>query len=409
MTTAQDYKSIADESYRADPLEFDPPLKVGDPFNSTGPGSQEFRVIEAKTDPVTGFQGIAVVPVVDGEPDFSTVYISFAGTNPNDRGDILADAQSVVGGKVGPGTQADQALEFAAQVQWETRKKHPDASFETVGHSLGGFLAMLVAAEMRWRSTSFNGPDPWDSLSPEAKKWLREQIAAGKNPFTNFVNQLDVIGNLFGNGTGAGLFVKDEPGRGIIDYHDLSTGFEFNSDGSIKNTGGAHLALNVSAIIKAMALVDGADPRILAALEAKLAEFGRSFYRGAGRVVSRLIVAVDTVGAAGLAASVGETAIQLAEIKRVNGGLVPAMTDALTGSKNAASLLPTITELDIENCVAMFGLGVRENIDLDAVDHVDRLVDDHLETVGKISDGVMRTVQNAAAQDAQWAQLYSGR
>ena len=409
MTTAEDFKLIAEEAYLVDALAQDPPLAKGAIFPPDDAGKPQFSVVETSTDPMTGFQGMAVVPIVNGDPDFSTVYISFAGTNPNDRGDILADAQSVVGGKIGPGTQADQALEFAARVQWDTLKEHPEASFETVGHSLGGFLAMLVAAEMRWRSTSFNGPDPWDSLSPEAKKWLREQIAAGNNPFTNFVNQLDVIGNLFGNGTGAGLFVKDEPGRGIIDYHDLSTGFEFNPDGSIKNTGGAHLALNVSAILKTAAQLNGADPRILAALEAKLAEVGRSFYRGAGQVVSRLIVAVDTVGAAGLAASVGGTAIQLAEIKQLNAGLVPAMTDALTGSKNAASLLPTITERDIENCVAMFGLGVRENIDLDAVDHVDRLVDDHLETVGTISDGVMRTIRNAGAQDAQWAQLYSGR
>ncbi|MFK3669775.1 DUF6792 domain-containing protein [Leifsonia aquatica] len=407
MTTDQDYGVIADEVYAVDPLKQSPPLGIGDKFPAAS--GTLFEIIETRTDPGTGFQGMAVVPIINGAPDFSTVYISFAGTNPNDRADILADAQSVVGGQIGPGTQADQAREFAARVQRETQKKHPDASFETVGHSLGGFLAMLVAAEMRWRSTSFNGPDPWDSLSPQAKKWLQEQIAAGANPLRNVINQLDVIGNIFGNGTGAGVFVKDKPGKGIIDYHDLGTGFAFNSDGSLANTGGAHTALVVSEMVKTMAMVNGADPRILAALEAKLAEVGRSFYRGAGQVVSGLIVAVDAVGAAGLAASVGGTAMQLAEIKRLNAGLVPAMTDALTEAKNAAALLPTITERDIENCVAMFGLAVQESIDLDAVDHVDRLVDDHLETVGKISDGVMRTVRNAGAQDAQWAQIYSGR
>jgi hypothetical protein len=68
-------------------------------------------------DPATGFQAITVAPLLpNGDPDYSRIYVSFAGTNPANHADLNADAQTVVAGKM-TATQAEQALKYAKQVQ----------------------------------------------------------------------------------------------------------------------------------------------------------------------------------------------------------------------------------------------------------------------------------------------------
>ena len=42
---------------------------------------QEFRVVATKSDPVTGFDGLAVAPIVNGEPDYKNVAVIAAGTD----------------------------------------------------------------------------------------------------------------------------------------------------------------------------------------------------------------------------------------------------------------------------------------------------------------------------------------
>ena len=43
---------------------------------------QEFRVVATKSDTETGFDGLAVAPIVNGEPDYKNVSVIAAGTNP---------------------------------------------------------------------------------------------------------------------------------------------------------------------------------------------------------------------------------------------------------------------------------------------------------------------------------------
>ncbi|MDO4659455.1 hypothetical protein [Streptococcus sp.] len=42
---------------------------------------QEFRVVATKSDPVTGFDGLAVAPIVNGEPDYKSIAVIAAGTD----------------------------------------------------------------------------------------------------------------------------------------------------------------------------------------------------------------------------------------------------------------------------------------------------------------------------------------
>ena len=43
---------------------------------------QEFRVVATKSDIETGFDGLAVAPIVNGEPDYKNVAVIAAGTDP---------------------------------------------------------------------------------------------------------------------------------------------------------------------------------------------------------------------------------------------------------------------------------------------------------------------------------------
>ena len=42
---------------------------------------QEFRVIATKSDPGTGFDGLAVAPIVNGKPDYKNVAVIAVGTD----------------------------------------------------------------------------------------------------------------------------------------------------------------------------------------------------------------------------------------------------------------------------------------------------------------------------------------
>ena len=404
--TPEDYASIAAKSYWVDPLERNPTLVNGDVF-PPAEGRQKFQVYDTATDPITGFQGMAVVPVIDGQPDCSQVYIAFAGTNPDDRADVVADLVSVVGRRTGEGTQVREAEKFAAQVQNRLAAEgHAGAQIETVGHSLGGFVALYVAAEKHWPSTSFNGPDPWNSLSPQAKEWIQAERKRGASPLTNYVNRFDLVGNVLGHGTGAGVFVGDELWKGVMKHHDLGDAFGFDPAGGMLGVGGR--SWTVAEIAE---LVDAASPgqgQALRVLDGVVSTVNGVSAVTAGAVLSGLVVAVDTVGALALASSVGGVASHLQTIKDVNNGLVPAMTTALTNAKSlAARLYPWVTEADIEECVRAHDLQVEKNIDEAAVAALNDLVDDHIATVRKISHGVVNTVTNAVEQDAAWARAYA--
>lgn len=408
MTSAEDYKNLADQVYGVDPELQDPPVHVGQTFPPDARLPQ-YTVYDTLTDPRSGIQAMAVVPVVDGQADYSKVIVSYAGTNPDERADTLADLQSVIGGRSGPGTQVFAAQAFAVQVRDRLKREgHPDVPMETVGHSLGGYLALLVAAENRLAATTFNGPDPWDALSPEAQEWVKEQTDLGRNPFTNYVNEYDLVGNVYGNRTGSAVFVRDARGKGMLEYHNLSS-FEFEEDGSVK--GVTAEGQNMEAILQNVAnsFLPGSGPTLGPILK-NLAS-GLQTPRvaaAAGQAFSGLVVAVDTVSALALATSIAGTETHLAAIKRINGAIISEMQAALTIAKQAAYVHPFITEADIETCVSAHRLHVHHNIDVSAVAAVDSLLDDQIDTVRKIADGVVRTVANAAAQDAQWALVYSG-
>ena len=53
-----------------------------DEINTLTVGDQQFQVIATESDPETGSDGMAVAPIVNGVPDYSSVAVIAAGTDP---------------------------------------------------------------------------------------------------------------------------------------------------------------------------------------------------------------------------------------------------------------------------------------------------------------------------------------
>lgn len=405
MTTAEEYAGLSDQAYDVDQLRRDPPLRVGEEFGvDSGDHKQKYRVLDTEDHAANGFQAMAVAPIVDGAPDTSQIIVAYAGTNPEHRADILEDAKTVVGGTQGQLSQVPDARRFADRV----KKEHPGSSISTAGHSLGGFLALLVAAENGWEATTFNAPDPWAQLSPKAKERLEADRRAGRTRQTNYVIEWDIVGNLYAHQTGATVFLTAEPGLDPLKYHNLDIGqawsFCFDADGSIQHAGATGHSLQDILGNLADTFAPGTSEALAPAL-LMLAGIVRNpaTMKAVGKNASAALVAVNSVAALGLAASIGGTAAALTEIKAANGRIIPRMEAGLREAKSTAALMPTITAADIEHCIHKHRLHVHENVDTEAVRAVDDLVDRHLIRVAQLSDGIARSVRHTLEQDAEWA------
>lgn len=178
--TPKDYQLISKESYQVQKNNKEG--YVWEEDNIIPINGKNWQVLKVKDNPFTGFQAMAVAPVSDGTHP-SNVVIAYAGTNPFDFGDLYWDYENVM--LSNGGGQMWEAKRFADQVAGE----YSDASISVTGHSLGGYLALAQGAEHHWQTVTFNGPDPYENLSGQAKKWVKENAQF----LTNFVNYKDIV------------------------------------------------------------------------------------------------------------------------------------------------------------------------------------------------------------------------
>lgn len=230
--TDEEYREFSDRVYRLDPKEknkYAPDMKEGSLIKVK---DKEYEIVKIQENSKTdGMQAMAVAPVdKKGNVDTSQIVISYAGTNPKDWNDLETDLRTVGGfspssseGRVAG--QLNSAIDFANSVKAE----YKGATISTTGHSLGEFLALYIAAENQWKNVGFNGPDPYELLSDEARKWLKENPGV----LTNYRNRADMIGNLMGNGTGAEIKISMDMGlQSPGTYHDLGK-WKFDKNGRL--------------------------------------------------------------------------------------------------------------------------------------------------------------------------------
>lgn len=240
MISDKQYKGLSDSVYWLDPKHGDyaPEMRKGSKFNYKG---ETYKILRTENNSKNGMQAMAVAPIdKHGKADTTEVIIAYAGTNFSDTKDRATDLQTVIQGNkkldLSPmhpikeskiDGQAISAQKFADEV----KAKYSNSVITTTGHSLGEYLALMIAAENKWRNIGFNGPDPSDVLTNEAKKWIK----ANPGMLTNYRNRGDAIGNFGGNGTGAEIKVSMKMGTHLnpVDYHQLSK-WAFDKNGKLK-------------------------------------------------------------------------------------------------------------------------------------------------------------------------------
>lgn len=162
-----------------------------DPKNETNTittsDGQEFRVLATKSDPKTGFDGLAVAPIVNGEPDYKNVAVIAAGTDPGsptkiDVGTAVAERES------GLSPQYYAADRFVKEIMDDPRYEVSQLS----GYSQGSYM-LKVGAKYHIPTTTFNAWFFYRSLSNEEKAFI------DKNPamFIDYRRNYDLV--VFGN------------------------------------------------------------------------------------------------------------------------------------------------------------------------------------------------------------------
>src|SRR5699024_11483435 len=120
--------------------------------------------------------------------------------NFDDEVDIHTDLQTVIGrGKdylFKPNgyfplfsSIEDSQIATAEKFADDIKTDYPEAEVTTTGHSLGEYIALYVAAENQGGNVGFNGPDPYDILSTEAK----EEVEYNSDMIYNYINTEDTM------------------------------------------------------------------------------------------------------------------------------------------------------------------------------------------------------------------------
>ncbi|WP_228065069.1 hypothetical protein [Streptococcus cuniculi] len=136
------------------------------------PDGQQFKVVKTCSDPRTGFDGMAVAPIVDGEPDYSSVAVVAAAT------DIMTiDAVTAVFGDIdlnrnngyylSPQYQVADA--FVQEVLDDERVKQVT---QLSGYSQSAYV-LKVGAKYGIPTTTFNAWFHYGSLSKEEKEFIK--------------------------------------------------------------------------------------------------------------------------------------------------------------------------------------------------------------------------------------------
>lgn len=247
----KNYKEISMDVYSVDRKKENKPLRENQKLTKSN-----FKILQVEDNQNNGMQAMAVAPVNDrGEVDTSKIVIAYAGTRVGDRRDIDTDVQQVWQGRKenlitdiakGKGsTRTKNQLQTAKEFADEILKKYPSSLISVTGHSLGGYLAVFIAAKNGWAATVFNAPDASNALSEKEIEW----VLKNRDLIVNYRNPRDIIGNYGGDKLGIARYVDSDidinliPGVSyginlIKKYHALAAWKDFDSEGNLVDKNG---------------------------------------------------------------------------------------------------------------------------------------------------------------------------
>ena len=138
---------------------------------------QEFRVIATKSDIETGFDGLAVAPIVNGEPDYKNVAVIAAGTDPdspvNKQGPFTRDVYSaIIARQTYLSPQYKAADQFVKEIMDDPRYEVSQLS----GYSQGSYM-LKVGAKYHIPTTTFNAWFKYGALTLEEKEFIENNPA----------------------------------------------------------------------------------------------------------------------------------------------------------------------------------------------------------------------------------------
>ena len=129
------------------------------------------RVVATKSDPVTGFDGLAVAPIVNGEPDYKNVTVIAAGTDPGSPTKIDIST-ALVERDTSLSPQYFVADRFVKEIMDDPRYEVSHLS----GYSQGSYM-LKVGAKYHIPTTTFNAWFYYLSLSNEEKAFIDKNPA----------------------------------------------------------------------------------------------------------------------------------------------------------------------------------------------------------------------------------------
>ena len=138
---------------------------------------QEFCVVATKSDTKTGFDGLAVAPIVNGKPDYKNVAVIATGTDPdspvNKEGPFSRDVYTaILARQLFLSPQYIVADQFVKEIMDDPRYEVSQLS----GYSQGSYM-LKVGARYHIPTTTFNAWFKYGALTLEEKAYIESNPA----------------------------------------------------------------------------------------------------------------------------------------------------------------------------------------------------------------------------------------
>ena len=377
-----------------------------------------------------GFQGLAVAPIKNGQPDYSHTTIAYAGTDASGElmnDGVIADGGGVVGGLNPKNSQFNSAESFYKNVS----KIKGVKVTEITGHSLGGALAQKVAATHHVSAMTFSSADVSKQLNSKERQWL---LIGGKQKVINIVHYNDVIAQWTATqGYGTTLFSKSTsttPVLGILSTHMLNS---YPGKFKVANPSVGDFLLYHWTNNFVRQITDRlAYPLEILDLDAKIISKGAGWFKKGAKLAEKTgksilsgieglfvtTASADTVGGKvevdkdeldSVANALLSLNNHLDSIDKVNQNIMSDMDKIFKDVKSTVFHTLSgmgVTMSDLNQIVSETRSDVQHHVDQNAIMQTHKAIQDQKGHLKTVAQGLKNTGNNAVMNDQKWANAF---